>query len=187
VKPPTATRGSLGDPERMRKSSGRGGFGVADPIGAHPLADGREAWVTWLHDSGTHCHVVVWIRVTSRREWSSTLPASTRQWRARRSCASWSLDPGGRGAPPSRAGTLCAPLAAAAPRGGLARCSFALTAGAGRGRTALLVSMRYSRVKVPVAGAYRAKQQRSRRFSAGRQPQLSAGSRVLDRAAWRSV
>ena len=61
MKPPTQTRGSLGDPQRMRPSSGRGGFGIDDPIAAHVLTDGREAWVTWLHDTGTHCHVVVWI------------------------------------------------------------------------------------------------------------------------------
>ena len=52
---------SLGDSARMRKSSGRGGFGYPDPIGAYLLSDNRVAWVTWLHDTGTHCHVVVWI------------------------------------------------------------------------------------------------------------------------------
>jgi hypothetical protein len=61
VKPGTKTTGPLGGPQRMRPSSGRGGFGFADPIGAHELADGREAWVCWLLDTQTHCHVVVWI------------------------------------------------------------------------------------------------------------------------------
>ena len=40
---------------------GPGGFGSDDPIGVYELADGREAWVTWLYDTGTHAHVVVWI------------------------------------------------------------------------------------------------------------------------------
>ena len=52
---------TVGDPQGMRSSTSRGDFGLADPIGKHPLSDGREAWVTWLHDTGTHCHVVVWI------------------------------------------------------------------------------------------------------------------------------
>jgi|tagenome__1003787_1003787.scaffolds.fasta_scaffold20948651_3 hypothetical protein len=45
----------------MRGSVDRIDFGCADPIGVFTLADGREAYVTWLHDTGQHCHVVVWI------------------------------------------------------------------------------------------------------------------------------
>ena len=59
--PPTKDLKTLGDTERMRPSVDRTDFGFADPIGVYPLADDRQAWVTWLHDTGTHVHVVVWI------------------------------------------------------------------------------------------------------------------------------
>lgn len=52
---------ALGDPQKMRPSTNRTDFGFADPIGKHPLADGREAWVLWLHHTQTHVHIVVWI------------------------------------------------------------------------------------------------------------------------------
>lgn len=61
--PPTKNLKYLGDPDpdRMRSSVDRIDFGLADPIGVYPLADGRQAYVCWLHDTGQHCHVVVWI------------------------------------------------------------------------------------------------------------------------------
>ena len=52
---------TLGDPASMRPSIRRHDFGHADPIGEHQLADGRVAWVTWLHHTGQNCHVVVWV------------------------------------------------------------------------------------------------------------------------------
>src|SRR4051812_27222527 len=59
--PPTKDLKFLGDTERMRPSVDRTDFGYADPIGVYPLADGRQAWVTWLYDTATHDHVIVWI------------------------------------------------------------------------------------------------------------------------------
>jgi hypothetical protein len=51
----------LGDPKGMRPSVRRTDFGYSDPIGVHPLDDGREALVTWLPATHTHVHVLVWV------------------------------------------------------------------------------------------------------------------------------
>lgn len=59
---------TLGDPQGMRPSTNRTDFGYADPIGKHLLADGRTAWVTWLHHTQTHVHVIVWIPGSSEFE-----------------------------------------------------------------------------------------------------------------------
>jgi|tagenome__1003787_1003787.scaffolds.fasta_scaffold20881334_4 hypothetical protein len=49
----------IGDPARMRPSIRRYGFTYADPIGVHPLADGREAEVLWVSYSSTHVNIIV--------------------------------------------------------------------------------------------------------------------------------
>src|SRR5689334_15190024 len=50
----------LGDPKGMRPSTDRPEI-PQGLIGVHPLADGRDAWCTWLPHSQTHVHVVVWV------------------------------------------------------------------------------------------------------------------------------
>lgn len=56
-----ATLQNLADPVGIRPSLRRTDFGFANPIGIHPLSDGREAWVLWVYTSKTHVHVIVWV------------------------------------------------------------------------------------------------------------------------------
>jgi hypothetical protein len=57
----STTAVTWGDPKGMRPSTNRRDFGFGDPIGEHPLSDGRTAWVLWLPATATHVHVTVWV------------------------------------------------------------------------------------------------------------------------------